>query len=72
MKCIEYFSTSEHDACATDISELQWHVGYMGRQLDRYRHRVEVAEVLNTQLKDDIAFVKKHWYVNIFHSPYLP
>ncbi|XP_039271313.2 coiled-coil domain-containing protein 178-like [Styela clava] len=50
----------EHDACAADISELQWHVGYMERQLERCRQRVQVAEVLNNRLKDDIAFVKKH------------
>lgn len=50
----------EHDACARDIVELQWHVSYTQRQLDRIKDQVQVAQVLNTSLKDDIDFVKKH------------
>ncbi|XP_076807263.1 uncharacterized protein LOC143450548 [Clavelina lepadiformis] len=50
----------EHDACAFDISELQWHVSYTERQLERSKENVEVAQVLNDSLKEDINFVKKH------------
>lgn len=50
----------EHDACSRDIVELQWHVSYTQRQLNRIKDQVSVAQVLNTSLKDDIDFVKKH------------
>ncbi|XP_070555830.1 coiled-coil domain-containing protein 178-like [Ptychodera flava] len=50
----------EHEACALDISELQWHCSYRGRQEDRVRSKVEIAEVLNSRLLEDISFVKTH------------
>nr|CAB3228302.1 coiled-coil domain-containing protein 178-like [Phallusia mammillata] len=50
----------EHDACAFDISELQWHVSYTERQLERSKERVTAAQVLNDSLNEDINFVKKH------------
>lgn len=46
-----------------DIAELNWHVSYKGRAESRIKQRVEVAETLNTKLKDDIEFVKKHVWV---------
>nr|XP_054772719.1 coiled-coil domain-containing protein 178-like [Lytechinus pictus] len=50
----------EHEACATDIAELKWHNAYRGRQKDRIQNQVENAEMLNSRLKEDIAFVEKH------------
>ncbi|XP_006822410.1 uncharacterized protein LOC102808581 [Saccoglossus kowalevskii] len=50
----------EHEACALDISELQWHVAYRGRQEARIRSKVDIAEVLNSRLLEDINFVKTH------------
>nr|XP_009861454.2 coiled-coil domain-containing protein 178-like isoform X1 [Ciona intestinalis] len=50
----------EHEACACDISELQWHVSYTTRQLERSKERVHAAQLLNASLKEDINFVKKH------------
>ncbi|XP_077991434.1 uncharacterized protein LOC144445672 [Glandiceps talaboti] len=50
----------EHEACALDISELQWHCAYRGRQEARVRSKVEIAEVLNSRLQEDISFVKTH------------
>ncbi|XP_074642061.1 coiled-coil domain-containing protein 178-like isoform X2 [Tubulanus polymorphus] len=50
----------EHEACARDIFELQWHVSYKGRSQDRMNHRVEIAQTLHKKLQDDIAFVKDH------------
>eukprot|EP00057_Strongylocentrotus_purpuratus_P005193 XP_003730402.1 PREDICTED: uncharacterized protein LOC100894094 [Strongylocentrotus purpuratus] len=52
----------EHEACATDIAELKWHNAYRGRQKDRIQNQVENAEMLNSRLKEDIAFVEKHCY----------
>ena len=51
----------EHDACAVDITELEWHVAYTERHLERSRAKMNAAEVLNTSLKEDIEFVKEHW-----------
>ena len=43
-----------------DIAELNWHVAYKGRAENRIKQRVDVAETLNTKLKEDIDFVTKH------------
>lgn len=50
----------EHEACIMDLNELQWHVAYAVRNQKRIENRTNIAEVLNTRLKDDIAFVNKH------------
>ena len=54
-----YYHT-EHEACAMDIGELQWHVSYKTREEKRATTRYENAEVLNHRLTEDIAFIKKH------------
>ena len=51
---------TEHEACAMDIAELNWHVNYKGRAETRMSNRKDVAETLNTKLKADIEFVNKH------------
>lgn len=50
----------EHEACAMDINELNWHVSYRSRGETRIKNKVAIAEVLNCRLKEDIGFVKKH------------
>lgn len=50
----------EHEACAMDINELNWHVSYRSRGETRIKNKVAIAEVLNSRLKEDIGFVKKH------------
>ncbi|KAK3089571.1 hypothetical protein FSP39_004696 [Pinctada imbricata] len=50
----------EHEACIMDLNELQWHVSYAGRNEKRIENKTSIAEKFNRQLKDDIAFVKKH------------
>ena len=55
-----WMSISEHEACIVDLNELQWHVSYAGRTEKRIENKTSVAEKFNRQLKDDIAFVKKH------------
>ncbi|XP_078673105.1 uncharacterized protein LOC144912123 [Branchiostoma floridae x Branchiostoma belcheri] len=50
----------EHEACAMDISELHWHVNYKTRQNQRNLTKAEVAERLNTNVKEDIGFTQKH------------
>ncbi|XP_060070324.1 coiled-coil domain-containing protein 178-like [Ylistrum balloti] len=50
----------EHEACIMDLNELQWHVAYATRNDKRMQDRCNIAEVLNSRLIEDIAFVKKH------------
>ncbi|XP_066272114.1 coiled-coil domain-containing protein 178-like [Branchiostoma lanceolatum] len=50
----------EHEACAMDISELHWHVNYKTRQNQRTLTKAQVAERLNTNVKEDIGFTQKH------------
>ena len=52
---------TEHEACAMDINELNWHVSYRSRVEARIQNKTNIAEVLNSRLKEDIAYVKKHW-----------
>ena len=54
------FFTLEHEACAMDINELNWHVSYRGRIEHRNKNKVQVAETLNARLKEDITFVQGH------------
>ena len=56
-----FVTSPEHDACAVDIIELEWHVAYTERHLERSRAKMVAAESLNASLKEDIAFVKEHW-----------
>ncbi|XP_014345276.1 coiled-coil domain-containing protein 178 [Latimeria chalumnae] len=50
----------EHEACAQDIYELQWHVTYKECQLQQVQKQMTKAEAENKRLKDDIDFVKKY------------
>ncbi|OWF35535.1 coiled-coil domain-containing protein 178-like isoform X2 [Mizuhopecten yessoensis] len=50
----------EHEACIMDLNELQWHVAYATRNDKRMQDRCNIAEVLNSRLIEDLAFVKKH------------
>lgn len=50
----------EHEACASDINELNWHVVYRGRRLARLRSQVDKAQSLNTSLLEEIDHNKKH------------
>lgn len=50
----------EHEECIVDLTELQWHVAYGTRNEIRLKERWNIAQVLNTRLKEDIEFVKKH------------
>jgi len=50
----------EHEACIVDVNELHWHVNYAKRNEAKAQSRFTIAERLNNQLKEDIAFVKQH------------
>ena len=51
---------SEHEACINDLNELNWHVSYTKRVLEKAQARKNAADLMNTRLKEDIEFVKKH------------
>ena len=50
----------EHEACANDLSELNWHVGSQGNKLEVMTRAHDKAKTLNTRLKEDILFIKQH------------
>ena len=45
-----------------DIAELQWHVAYRSRALNRQNALARVAVKKNQEMKDDVDDMKKHWY----------
>lgn len=45
-----------------DIAELQWHVAYRSRALNRQNALARVAVKKNQEMKDDVDHMKKHWY----------
>ncbi|ELT93268.1 hypothetical protein CAPTEDRAFT_227270 [Capitella teleta] len=50
----------EHEGCANDLIELNWHVNNRSRIESRIKKRVENAQDVNTRLKEDIGFVTIH------------
>jgi hypothetical protein len=44
----------EHEACITDITELEWHIAYHSQILKKLTHKVEVEEKFFNQLKSEI------------------
>ena len=51
----------EHEACASDIAELHWHVSYKSKAEAKALKKRNAAETMNRRLIHDIDFVKKHW-----------
>ncbi|XP_067409982.1 coiled-coil domain-containing protein 178 [Emydura macquarii macquarii] len=50
----------EHEICAQDISELQWHFGFINSQLQQVKAQVLKIEAVNGRIQEDIDFMKKH------------
>ena len=61
LNCILNYFSVEHEACAMDINELNWHVSYRSRIMERIEKKVKTAEALNIKVNEDIAFVQQHW-----------
>ncbi|XP_074841550.1 coiled-coil domain-containing protein 178 [Carettochelys insculpta] len=50
----------EHDICAQDISELQWHFDCANRQLQQVKAQILKIETANKKIQEDIDFMKKY------------
>ena len=59
-----YSTPPEHEACIMDVNELHWHVNFAKRNQTKAKSRFQLAERLNSQLKEDINFVKQHVWVD--------
>ncbi len=44
----------EHEACITDITELNWHISFNTKAERKLMHKIEAEEILYKQLKDDL------------------
>ncbi|XP_062501937.1 coiled-coil domain-containing protein 178-like isoform X2 [Corticium candelabrum] len=49
----------EHEACAMDIAELQWHLSYQGRVQSRRQSAAKVAANQNQKMKEDVYFLRE-------------
>lgn len=48
----------EHDACITDITELNWHISFNVKAQRKLMRKVEIEERLHQQLKEEISNIK--------------
>ena len=53
----------EHDSCANDLAELNWHVSFHGGKEEAIERACDNAISLNVKLKEDIKFIKQHMWV---------
>jgi len=60
LKELPFAVQREHEACAVDIVELQWHVAFKRRQETRINAKLQLAETLNEKLKTELSFVQEH------------
>jgi hypothetical protein len=44
----------EHEACINDITELNWQISFNSKAERKLIHKIEVEELLNSQLKDEL------------------
>ncbi|XP_040289322.1 coiled-coil domain-containing protein 178 isoform X2 [Bufo bufo] len=50
----------EYDACAQDLSELQWHIWVKKQELDKALEIMAKTEAVKSRLDEKITFIKKH------------
>ncbi|KAM4688943.1 coiled-coil domain-containing protein 178 [Discoglossus pictus] len=50
----------EHETCARDISELQWHIACKRQELENAQNKAAKTEAVNARLQEEINFIKKH------------
>ncbi|XP_044150341.1 coiled-coil domain-containing protein 178 [Bufo gargarizans] len=50
----------EYDACAQDLSELQWHIWVKKQELDKALEMMAKTEAVKSRLDEKITFIKKH------------
>ena len=50
----------EHDACITDITELNWHISFCQKQERKLIRKVEIEEVVHHQLSEEISSIKSN------------
>ena len=58
--CYRLHVPAEHDSCANDLAELNWHVSFQGGKEGEIERACDNAVALNVKLKEDIEFIKQH------------
>ncbi len=53
-KELPYRVQREHEACITDITELNWHISFNSKAERKLIHKIEMEALLNSQLKDEL------------------
>ena len=53
------FVQREHEACATDITELHWHIAFHNNAQSRLKNKIDVEEKFCRQLEREIETIKK-------------
>jgi len=51
---------TEHETCGKDLGELKWHVMYRSRTEARVQSLLNNAQLLNSQLHEEVERVKQH------------
>lgn len=51
---------SEHNACISDITELNWHISFSTKSERKLRRKVEIEERLHQHLTEQISNIKKN------------
>ncbi|CAF0745281.1 unnamed protein product [Adineta ricciae] len=49
----------EHDACITDISELQWHITYNARLAEKMFAKVDLSRIWHQQLDIEVSNIRQ-------------
>ena len=57
--CSLSFFPSEHDACITDITELQWHIAYNTRLSEKISSKVDLSRNWHRQLEIEVTDIRQ-------------
>lgn len=49
----------EHDACITDITELQWHIAYNARLSEKMLGKIDLARTWHRQLEIEVNDIRQ-------------
>ncbi|XP_075440760.1 coiled-coil domain-containing protein 178 isoform X2 [Ascaphus truei] len=50
----------EHETCARDFSEIQWHIACKEQDLENAQNKAAKTEAANARLQEEISFIMKH------------
>ena len=54
----------EHDACITDITELQWHIAYNVRLAEKMLSKIDLSRTWHRQLEIEVKDIPSNNSIN--------